>query len=162
RYVLVRQLGAGGMGVVWHARNEAIQRDVALKLVLPELAATPEMLQRFFNEARICASIRHPGIVDTLDLGTAEDGSPFIVMELLDGEPLDGLLKRYRSLEPREILPIVRSCARTIALAHAQGIVHRDLKPANVFLHRAPTGGTVVKVLDFGISKVLGDTPRSK
>src|SRR5262249_6274155 len=90
RYRLVRLLGEGGMGAVWAARNEAIERDVAIKVMLPQLRDA-SLLQRFFNEAKICGRIRHPGIVDVLDLGQAEDGSPYIVMELLDGEPFDNV-----------------------------------------------------------------------
>src|SRR5262245_43054055 len=155
RYRLVRQIGEGGMGAVWAAKNEAIDRDVAIKLMLPWLAKEPQLLQRFFNEARICGSIRDPGIVDVLDLGSAEDGSPFIVMELLNGEPLEALLRRAGRLPPAAILPIARDVAATLALAHEKGVVHRDLKPANVFLHRPRRGQPVVKILDFGISKVI-------
>src|SRR5437868_6166730 len=127
RYRLVRLLGEGGMGAVWAATNEAIARDVAIKVMLPSIAADPTSLQRFFNEAKIAGSIRHPGIVDVLDLGRAEDGSPFIVMERLEGEGLDKKIDREGRLLPSVILPIVRDVARTIALAHEKGIVHRDL-----------------------------------
>src|SRR5262245_61541308 len=155
RYRLLRLIGQGGMGAVWAAKNEAIARDVAIKVIRPDvIARDPTALARFFNEARICGSIRHPGIVDVLDLGRAEDGSPFLVMELLSGRSLENLLIAGR-IQPLEILPIVRDVARTIALAHAQGVVHRDLKPANIFLHAMPTGEVVTKVLDFGISKVV-------
>src|SRR4051812_44347508 len=94
RYRLVKLLGEGGVGVVWSAKNEAIDRDVAIKVMLPQIAEDPTSLQRFFTEARICGSIRHPGIVDVLDLGRAEDGSPFLVMELLEGEPLERAIER--------------------------------------------------------------------
>jgi len=155
RYRLTRLLGNGGMGVVWAARNEAIHRDVAIKLMLPRIAEDPASLQRFFNEARICGSIRHPGIVDVIDLGRAEDGSPFLVMELLEGETLGERLDRVKSMPPGVILPIARDIARTIAMAHKRGVIHRDIKPSNVFLQRVSEGEEVVKVLDFGISKVL-------
>jgi serine/threonine-protein kinase len=143
------------MGVVWAARNEAISRNVAIKVMLPRIAEDPVALQRFFNEAKICGSIRHPGIVDVLDLGRAADGSPFLVMELLEGESLDDRLHRVKRMPLSVILPIARDVARTIAMAHKRGIIHRDIKPANIFLHRASTGEEIVKVLDFGISKVL-------
>jgi serine/threonine-protein kinase len=163
KYRLLRQIGEGGMGAVWEARNEAISRPVAIKLMLPELCAhEPTALGRFFNEARVCGSIRHPGIVDVLDLGQAEDGAPFIVMELLDGEPLSRLMGRCGRLAPEVALPIVRDVARTLALAHAQGVVHRDLKPDNIFIHRLATGAVVHKVLDFGISKVVTPGVASK
>ena len=154
RYRLLRPLGEGAMGVVWAARNEAIDRDVAIKTIHANAAHHSDSIPRFLNEARICGSIRHPGIVDVLDLGQADDGSPFLVMEMLDGETLDDLMER-QGIEPTHLLRVVRDVARTIALAHARGVVHRDLKPANIFLHRGATG-EVTKVLDFGISKVLG------
>jgi serine/threonine protein kinase len=163
RYRLLRLLGGGGMGAVWAAKNEAIDREVAIKVMLPQIADDPTSLQRFFNEARICGSIRHPGIVDVLDLGRSEeDGSPFLVMELLDGESLEARLFRQRRLPPSVILEIVRDVARTIVLAHQKDIVHRDLKPANLFLHRLATGQVVVKVLDFGISKVISPEANAK
>jgi eukaryotic-like serine/threonine-protein kinase len=161
RYRLNRVLGEGGMGVVWAAVNESFGREVAIKVLLPEVAAgEPTALDRFFNEARICGSLRHPGIVDVLDVGRAEDGAPFLVMELLDGAPLDAILDRAGKLRPVDILPIIRDVARTLSLAHERGIVHRDLKPANLFLHQLATGQAVAKVLDFGISKVA--TPIGK
>ncbi len=156
RYRLIREIGRGGMGSVWSARNEAILRDVAIKVLRSDVTEKePSALTRFFNEARICGSIRHPGIVDVIDLGQAEDGTSFIVMELLDGEPLEGVLQRMKKLTPLQILPIVADVARSIDLAHVSGVVHRDLKPANIYLHRLATGETVTKVLDFGISKVM-------
>ncbi len=93
RYRLTRLVGEGGMGVVWAAVNESFGREVAIKVMLKDLAASdPTAIDRFFTEARICGSIRHPGIVDVIDVGRADDGSPFLVMELLDGAPLDTVL----------------------------------------------------------------------
>ena len=154
RYRLVRRLGEGGMGTVWAAVNEAFGREVAVKVMLREVAADPTALDRFLTEARICGSIRHPGIVDVLDVGQIQDGSPFLVMELLDGEALDTILRRNGTMRPLDILPVVRDVARTLALAHERGVIHRDIKPGNIFLHRLPNAAIVGKVLDFGISKV--------
>src|SRR5439155_10948225 len=127
RYRLLRLIGQGGMGAVWAAKNEAIARDVAIKVMRPDvIARDPTALARFFNQARICGSIRHPGIVDVLDLGRAEDGSPFIVMERLEGEALDRMLEREKTILPSVILPIVRDVARTLVLAHERGVIHRD------------------------------------
>ncbi|MFT3775597.1 MAG: serine/threonine-protein kinase [Minicystis sp.] len=154
RYRLVRLLGEGGMGTVWAAINEAFGREVAVKVMLREVASDPTALERFLTEARICGTIRHPGIVDVIDVGQTEDGSPFLVMELLDGEALDTILRRCGTLRPLDILPVVRDVARTLALAHERGVIHRDIKPGNIFLHRLPNGQVVAKVLDFGISKV--------
>jgi serine/threonine-protein kinase len=155
RYRLVRLLGEGGMGVVWAAVNDAFGREVAVKVMLPAVAAgDPTAVERFFTEARICGSIRDPGIVDVLDVGHAENGAPFLVMELLDGDSLDTILHRAVTLRPLDILPVLRDVARTLGLAHEKGVIHRDLKPGNVFLHRLPSGQVVAKVLDFGVSKV--------
>ncbi|APR85510.1 Serine/threonine-protein kinase pkn3 [Minicystis rosea] len=154
RYRLVRLIGEGGMGTVWAAINEAFGREVAVKVMLREVAADPTALERFLTEARICGTIRHPGIVDVLDVGQTQDGAPFLVMELLDGEALDGILRRCGTLRPLDILPVVRDVARTLALAHEREVIHRDIKPGNIFLHRLPNGQMVAKVLDFGISKV--------
>src|SRR5687767_6942164 len=116
KYRLVRVLGEGGMGAVWHARNEAIDRDVAIKVMQPELMRAPEHVRRFFTEAKVCGGIRHPGIVDVLDVGT-HDGAPFIVMELLDGDSLESVLFRRGRLPCEHVLPVVRDVARTIQLA---------------------------------------------
>src|SRR5262245_27289503 len=86
RYRLLRKLGEGGMGLVWAARNEAIERDVAIKFLRPDLLNDADSIERFFIEAKVCGTLRHPGITDVLDLGTTESGAPFLVMELLDGE----------------------------------------------------------------------------
>jgi hypothetical protein len=158
RYRLVRPLGEGGMGVVWAAAFGTLGREVAVKIMLREAsAADPTAIDRFFAEAQICGTIRHPGIVDILDAGRDLDGAPYLVMELLDGDSLDKVIDRAGTLRPLDVLPVVRDAARTLALAHDKGIIHRDIKPGNLFLHRAPGGGVVAKVLDFGISKMAAN-----
>ncbi|MCC6527773.1 MAG: serine/threonine protein kinase [Polyangiaceae bacterium] len=154
RYRLLRALGKGTSGSVWAARNELIEREVALKVMDPQVMSNRVLLQRFFNEAKAIGRVNHPSIVDILDLGQAEDGSPFLVLELLDGEPLDAKLRRDGVLDPETLFDVCAPVAQALGLAHQQGIVHRDLKPANIFLHRTATGQLVGKILDFGISKV--------
>ncbi|HSN98984.1 MAG TPA: serine/threonine-protein kinase, partial [Candidatus Nanopelagicales bacterium] len=156
KYRLLRPLGAGGMGSVWAARNELTNRDFAIKFLLPELSRNAEALQRFFQEARISGQIRHPAVVDVFDMGQAEDGSPYIVMELLEGEGLDTRLKTSGALTPAEAAEWLAVVARGLEEAHVRGIVHRDLKPGNVFLSLQPTGEVVPKILDFGVSKATG------
>ncbi len=142
---------------MWSARNELIDREVAIKMMRPEAAANPVSLQRFFTEAKASGRLRHPNITEIFDLGQAEDGSPFLVLELLTGEPLDGILRRVPSLAPVQVLLLAKSIAAGLNVAHAKGIVHRDLKPANIYLHRDPVTLEIIpKVLDFGISKVTG------
>ena len=142
---------------MWAAKNELIDREVALKVMSPEVAEDAVALQRFFNEAKASGRVRSPSIVEILDLGQAEDGSPFLVFELLTGEGLDHLLQREGIIPPEQLVEMFIGIARALDLAHQQGIVHRDLKPANLFVHRT-THGSVGKILDFGISKIFDTT----
>ncbi len=155
RYRLNRLLGSGASGSVWAAKNELIDRDVALKVMRPDVAEDAVALQRFFNEAKASGRVRSSSIVEILDLGQAEDGSPFLVFELLDGDGLDAKLARDGIIDPEASCEIFISVAKALDLAHSQGIIHRDLKPANIFLHRDPEGQPMAKILDFGISKVF-------
>jgi serine/threonine-protein kinase len=155
RYRLSRLLGSGASGSVWAAKNELIDRDVALKVMRPDVAEDAVALQRFFNEAKASGRVRSSSIVEILDLGQAEDGSPFLVFELLDGEGLDQKLAREGTLDVELACEVFISVAKALDLAHNQGIIHRDLKPANIFLHRDPEGNIVAKILDFGISKIF-------
>ncbi|WP_437764381.1 serine/threonine-protein kinase [Sorangium sp. So ce281] len=155
RYRLVKLLGQGASGSVWAAKNVLIDRDVALKVMSPEVAGDAVALQRFFNEAKASGRLRSPSIVEILDLGQAEDGSPFLVFELLVGEGLDEWLQREHTIEPEVLVELFLGLARALDMAHQQGIVHRDLKPANIYVHRNHLGELVGKILDFGISKVL-------
>jgi serine/threonine-protein kinase len=160
RYRLVRQLGSGASGSVWEAKNELIDRDVALKVMRPDVATDAIALQRFFNEAKASGRVRSPSIVEILDIGQAEDGSPFLVFELLHGEGLDAWLRREGTIEPEKLLELFVGVARALEMANAQGIIHRDLKPANIFISTSSSGDKVAKILDFGISKVF-DTGQS-
>jgi eukaryotic-like serine/threonine-protein kinase len=155
RYRLIRLLGSGASGAVWHARNELIDRDVALKIMRPDVAEDAVALQRFFNEAKASGRVRSPSIVEILDLGQAEDGSPFLVFELLEGEGLDEKLRREGTIAPEPLLEMFVGVAKALEIAHANGIIHRDLKPANIFIGKSSTGQPVAKILDFGISKVF-------
>src|SRR5262249_1586591 len=123
RYRLSRRLGEGGMSVVWAAVDEAFGRDVAIKAMLPELAASDRTaVARFFDEARIARRLRHPGVVDVIGAGRTADGTPFLVMELLEGGSLDAILRRTGTLRPLDVLPIAREVARTLAVAHREGV----------------------------------------
>lgn len=155
RYRLVRLLGSGASGTVWAAKNELIDREVALKILHPDVATDSVQLQRFFNEAKASGRVRSPSIAEILDLGQAEDGSPFLVFELLHGEGLDQWITRERTLDPRTLTELFIGVVHALELAHAQGIIHRDLKPANLYAHRGSTGQLVLKILDFGISKMV-------
>ena len=153
KYRLLRQLGRGGMGSVWAARNELTDRDFAIKFLLPELAQNRDALHRFFLEARACGQIKHPAVVAVYDMGQAEDGTPYLVMELMEGEGLDHRLERSGIFRPGEAAAFVAFIARGLEEAHIRGLVHRDLKPGNVFFAIDDRGEVVPKVLDFGVSK---------
>jgi tRNA A-37 threonylcarbamoyl transferase component Bud32 len=158
-YVVMRQLGSGGMGTVYLAEHAALGRRAAVKVLQPELTSNPEMVKRFFNEARAASAIKSPGIVEIYDFGYHGDGSAYLVMELLQGEALAARLQRLGRLPLGQALVIGRRIASALAPAHRAGIVHRDLKPDNVFLvlDEEVAGGERIKLLDFGIAKLLGD-----
>jgi serine/threonine-protein kinase len=154
RYTIVRLLGHGGMGAVYEARHATLARRVAIKFLLPELAANPDVLRRFENEAKAAGGLEHPNLVAVTDLGSAADGSPYLVMEFLEGQDCAALLARQGALPVARAVNIVVQACRGLALAHQHGIVHRDLKPENLFLTDAGDGSDLVKVLDFGIAKL--------
>ncbi|HVZ72318.1 MAG TPA: serine/threonine-protein kinase [Polyangia bacterium] len=156
-YKLVRQLGAGGMGVVYAAEHELMGKKAAVKLLLPELSANQEIVGRFFNEAKAATRIQHPGIVDVYDFGYHASGHAYIVMEFLQGEALTSLLKK--GLPFARVIDIGWQLSSALGAAHKRGIVHRDVKPDNIFVvpdPATPTGDRV-KVLDFGIAKLSSD-----
>lgn len=161
KYRLLRVLGQGAMGVVWAARNVMTDRTVALKLIPKDAAGSTELRSRMLREALACGRIQHRNVVEIYDVGQTDDGAPFLVMQLLRGETLAHRLRRDGPLVGEELASVALSIARALAAAHAAGIVHRDLKPANIFLHREPSERTaIVKVLDFGVSKLLVADPR--
>lgn len=150
KYLLEDCLGIGGMGEVYRATNVSLGRKVAIKLLSPEYMNNEEDVLRFLREARAAAAVRHANVVDVLDVARDDDGTPFIVQELLSGEDLEHYLQsRRRPLSFEEALEIMIPVADAVAAAHAQNVVHRDLKPANIFLARERNKITP-KVLDFG------------
>ena len=155
RYQVLDSLGAGGMGEVFIAEHLELGRKVAIKVLRAE--ASPRLIERFRREARTTSTIEHENIVDILDVGTTEDGRIYYVMEALKGENLQTALRRERRLPWPRVQRIVLQLCRALAAAHDKGIVHRDLKPANIF--RVPRADNLdfVKILDFGIAKVLDE-----
>jgi serine/threonine-protein kinase len=145
------------MGEVWAAKNELTQKSFAIKFLLPELAERPDALERFIREAETAGSLNHRAIVDVFDVAQAEDGRPFIVMELLAGESVEARIERNGPLTSLETSAFLSQVADGLEAAHRAGIVHRDLSSSNIFLARNPDGGTAIaKILDFGVSKTLG------
>jgi serine/threonine-protein kinase len=156
KYRIEGVLGTGGMGSVYQATNSAIGRRVAIKLLDAKLAKQNDFLHRFQMEAKASAMIGHPNIVDVLDMGEMDDGSPFIVMEYLEGVTLKSYQKKVGALSPGEVVAIASPVLDALSAAHAAGVIHRDLKPANIFISLKPV--PAVKILDFGISKFNGTT----
>jgi serine/threonine-protein kinase len=153
-YRVVKLLGEGGMGVVYLAQHPVIGRKVAIKLLHAVLARDQDIVSRFFNEARAIHMIAHENIVEILDFGQTTDGQPYFIMEFLEGEALSDAVARG-AMPPEHVAIIGSQMCRALSAAHAKGIVHRDLKPHNVQLVAKPDGLFHVKILDFGVAKIL-------
>ena len=160
KYRVDRVLGEGGMGIVVAATHEHLGQRVALKFLLPAMAENVEIVQRFLREARAAVRIQSEHVARVLDVGTHE-GSPYMVMEYLEGGDVARVLAERGELPVGEAVGYVLEACEAIAEAHALGIVHRDLKPANLFLAQRPTGKPMIKVLDFGISKAPATGPEA-
>jgi len=161
RYEIVRRLGAGGMGVVFLARHIHLDKHFALKIISPRFLDEPEIAQRFLLEARAASKIDHINVVSITDFGPPEDGPAFFAMELLDGEDLAKLIAREGPLPWTRALPIATQIARALAAAHQRGVVHRDIKPQNCVRITRDDNPDFIKVLDFGLAKVLSATGTS-
>jgi eukaryotic-like serine/threonine-protein kinase len=149
------------MGAVFLGEHTLIGRFAAIKVLLPELSAKRRSIDRFFTEARATSAIPDPGIVQIFDFGFSEDKTAYLVMEYLEGEPVDDRLRRLGAFAPADALRLTRQVAGSLEAAHAVGIVHRDLKPENLFIVRDPEapGGERPKILDFGLAKLDEEDP---
>jgi serine/threonine-protein kinase len=157
RYQIKRLIGQGGMGCVYEAEHRDLKKRVAIKTLLSPLASNRDARERFLREGEAASRIRHAHVVDVTDVGS-EGPVIYLVMEYLEGEDLARYIARRGFLSPTQAADIMLPVADAIATAHEQGVIHRDLKPENIFLVRAGHSGLHPKVLDFGISKVLGDS----
>ena len=159
RYRIERLLGEGGFGKVYAATQVSMQREVALKVLHPSMAADKKQLKRFYREARAASALTSPHVVRMYDFGVDEEtGTPFIVMEYLHGRTLSDLIRAEAPVPPRRAARISAQVAQALADAGAHGVVHRDLKPDNIFLMATEAMGDFVKVVDFGIAKVSDDS----
>ncbi|AUX44128.1 protein kinase [Sorangium cellulosum] len=162
KFRVERVIGAGGMGVVVAATHLQLEERVAIKLLLPSATQSHTLAERFVREARAAAKIKSEHVARVMDVGTLDSGTPYMVMEFLSGSDLADAVRAGGPMPPQAAVEYVLQACEALAEAHAAGIVHRDLKPANLFLTRRADGSPCVKVLDFGISKVVtrGDDPR--
>ncbi len=168
KYRILKVLGHGGMGVVFQAEDSLLERQVAIKAMLPTLSASASAGQRFLREAKAMAAVKHDHIV-TIYQVDEERGVPFLAMEFLQGEPLDRRLGRDKKLAVPEVLRIGREIAAGLDAAHTTGLIHRDIKPSNIWLEdrrgtlspggRGQGEGTRVKILDFGLARATAQAP---
>jgi hypothetical protein len=154
KYRIDRVLGEGGMGIVVAATHLQLQEPVAIKFLLPAVASSADVVSRFLREARAAARLKGEHVARVLDVGVLPEGAPYLVMEYLDGSDLAARLARAGRLAVGETVDLVLQACEALAEAHSVGVVHRDIKPANLFVARRPDGTPLVKVLDFGISKM--------
>ncbi|MPY99868.1 MAG: protein kinase [Actinophytocola sp.] len=169
RYRLDSRIAVGGMGEVWRASDARLDRTVAVKILKAELSGDAEFLHRFRTEARTTASLNHPGIAAVHDYGEAASDVPgadaaadnlaYLVMELVNGEPLATLLARAGRMTADRLLPILEQAGRALNAAHERGLVHRDIKPGNILVVRGADGAETVKLTDFGIAKAADAAP---
>jgi diguanylate cyclase (GGDEF)-like protein len=163
KYCLVEQLGSGGMGIVFLAQHMLLQKKVALKFLQLSLVDGDEAIKRFFREAKAAATVSHRGVAEVYDIGWLEDSRPYIVMEYVEGESLEAYLRRSGGKLTIELATEIAIQILTVLISvHAKQIVHRDLKPENIFVCADEDGHVTVKLLDFGVSKVLTPTESSR
>ena len=163
RYDLKKRVGAGAMGAIYLARHLALERDICVKVMHPHVAADPKLVRRFHREARAASRLQHKNIIGVMDFGqdtvigakNREEDLLYLVMEYVDGTDLSLILAKERRLDPSRAIHIVQQIAHALDEAHTKGIVHRDLKPENIMIYTDRDGNEAVKVLDFGIAKIL-------
>src|SRR3954463_3253091 len=163
RYRILRKLGEGGMGVVYLAEHVVIEKKIALKVLFPDLTRRADLVQRFLQEAKSASRIGHENVIDITDFGQSPEGYVFIAMEYLSGQDLGQLLKATGPMPWSRAQPLVLQMVKALRAAHERGIIHRDMKPENIFVLPRDDGREFIKVLDFGIAKVMGldeDAPR--
>ena len=153
RYEILSVLGQGGMGAVYQARDRELDRLIALKVIRPELATDPAILQRFKQELILARNITHKNVVRIFDLGEA-DGIRFITMEFVDGEDMRTMLRKHGKFSAQQAIPMIEQVCRALDSAHSEGVIHRDLKPQNIMRDKQ---GRIV-VMDFGLARSLGDS----
>jgi serine/threonine protein kinase len=156
KYRIMRPLGAGSFAIVVHARHEVMERDVALKFLKPKVVeSNPEVSERFIREVKIASKLKHPNVVTIFDFGTADDDLYYMVQEYVAGTTLDAVLTNQGAMPPERVVHIAAQVLDCLKEAHSLGIIHRDLKPANIMLTSQSDDEDFVKILDFGVAKLL-------
>ncbi|HEX7841081.1 MAG TPA: serine/threonine-protein kinase, partial [Kofleriaceae bacterium] len=153
KYRIDELIGTGGMGNVVRASHLYLHQPVAIKLLLPQMVESESTVQRFLREAQATVKLRSEHIARVMDVGTTPDGVPFMVMEFLEGNDLNQILRHHGPQQPAIVVDLMLQACEGISEAHALGIIHRDIKPSNFFVTRRPDGSMLLKILDFGISK---------
>lgn len=154
KYRITERIGGGGMGAVYGGTHVGFGRRIAIKVIHAEYASNPETVARMHREARAAGSMGHPNLCEVFDTGLLPDGSPYLVMERLEGETLLALLQRERRADALNVADWLAQVLSALSVVHAQGIIHRDIKPDNIFLVRRVGMDPLPKLLDFGISKM--------
>jgi serine/threonine protein kinase/tetratricopeptide (TPR) repeat protein len=160
RYRIITRVGAGAMGAVYQAEHVDLEKRVALKTLLANVARDPDAIERFRREARAASKIGNPFICDVTDFGELPDGQVFYVMEFIDGPSLRRVLEVDKALGPERVIPILRQACKAFGAAHDKGIIHLDVKPDNIMLTTSGRRGGMVKVVDFGIAGLISAEPR--
>ncbi|HEY9786329.1 MAG TPA: serine/threonine-protein kinase, partial [Candidatus Obscuribacterales bacterium] len=155
RYEILATLGQGGMGTVYRVRNKELDKQFALKVLRSELAFDREAVKRFEHEVKAAQSLSHPNLVSVYDFGIGDDGSPFYVMDLIEGETLAGIFRQDGALPFLRVLDIFSQACDALQYAHDHNVIHRDLKPSNILIAKTEDGSDLVKIVDFGIAKIL-------
>ena len=155
RYRIVRKIGEGGMGAVYQAEHALIEKKIALKILFQDLTRRPDLIARFLQEAKSASRIGHENVIDISDFGQSPEGLVFIAMEYLDGQDLGKLLKQTGAMDWERARPILMQIVKGLRAAHVNGIIHRDMKPENIYVIQREGRRDFIKVLDFGIAKII-------
>ena len=154
-YAIGRVVGEGGFGLIYEATHLRLNRKLAVKVLSADKSVRPEGVQRFWREAEVMSRLGHPHIVEVVDVNQTEEGTPYIVMEFLVGETLAQRLEREKTLGLAEASAVLEQVGSALDAVHAEGIIHRDLKPGNIILCQGGSAEPWVKVIDFGLSRLL-------
>ena len=157
RYRVIKRIGEGGMGMVYIAEHEAIEKKLAIKVLKDQYATREDVVARFQQEAKSASRVKHEGVLEVFDFGRTEDNRFYIAMELLDGRDLAFVLEKEQRLVPMRAVRVAVQVARALAAAHGKGIVHRDLKPENIFVRIGDDGREYIKIVDFGIAQLRAE-----